>query len=67
MKIAVSADRSRITMRKGKWSLTCPAADLGKWVDLYTGLRDRAGGRFASFYADDVADLVAAQKKLKAG
>lgn len=64
MKIGISADGSTITMRKDKWSMTCPAADLGGWTSLYTKLRDRKGGVFAAFYAQDVADMQAAQARL---
>jgi predicted aminopeptidase len=64
MKIAISADCSTITMRKTVWSMVCPAADLGKWINFYTSLRDRKGGAYAQFYAQDVADLEGAQERL---
>lgn len=65
MKVIISADGNTIKMRKRLWSMTCPAADLPRWVKLYTDLRDRAGKRFAAFYEQDVADLIKAQERLK--
>ena len=64
MKIAISADCTRITMRKKAWAMSCPAADLPKWIKTYTHLRDRKGGAYAAFYADDLADMIKAQAKL---
>lgn len=52
-------------MKKKAWSMTCPASDLPKWIRLYTALRDRAHGAFRKFYEQDVADLLAAQNRLK--
>lgn len=45
--------------------MTCPAADLPKWIKTYTALRDRKGGAFAAFYSEDLADLIKAQERLK--
>lgn len=64
MKIAISADCTRITMRKQAWAMSCSAADLPKWIKPYTHLRDRKGGAYAAFYADDLADMIKAQAKL---
>lgn len=65
MKVVISADGGTIRMKKKAWSMSCPAADLPKWIKTYTALRDRKGGAFAQFYADDLADLLAAQKRLQ--
>lgn len=64
MKIAISADCTRITMRKKAWAMSCAAADLPMWISLYTTLRDRKAGAYAAFYAEDLADMIKAQAKL---
>lgn len=64
MKLAISADCSTITMKKKRWSMTCPAADLPKWIKLYTHLHDRKNGAYAEFYRDDLADMLKAQERL---
>ena len=65
MRIAISADGTTVRMKKKAWSMTCPAADLPKWIKTYTALRDRKGGAFAAFYSEDLADLIKAQKRLQ--
>jgi len=65
LKIAISADGQTVRMKKRQWSMTCPAADIPKWIKFYTDMRDRAGGRFAEFYREDLADLIKAQKRLQ--
>jgi len=64
MKIAISADGQTVRMKKHQWSMTCPAADLPRWIKLYTNLRDRLGGKFAEFYAEDLDDLIKAQTRI---
>ncbi|MFN3724514.1 MAG: hypothetical protein ACK4VZ_15915 [Paracoccaceae bacterium] len=44
MKLTISADCSTITMKKTKRSVTCPAADLPKWIKIYTTLHNRKAG-----------------------
>jgi hypothetical protein len=66
MKILISADGARMTMRKKAWAMTCPTADLPKWVAFYQQMVDRNGGRFAIHYREDLADLHKAQQRLKA-
>jgi hypothetical protein len=53
-----------VTMRRGAWRQDIKATDLPSWVALYRGLRDRAGGRFAAFYAQPVEALEAAATRL---
>lgn len=65
MKILISADGSKIRMRKDTWSMSCPAADLPKWIKLYTDLKERKNGAFARFYEADLADLINAQNRLE--
>lgn len=61
----ISPDGLTVTLTQDKWSTSFPKAALPRWVDLYQGLRDREGGRFAHFYAASALALEQFQKKLK--
>jgi hypothetical protein len=55
-------------MRGERWSMSCPQADLPKWLALYTSLRDRGGksghpGPFARFYMEPVQVLTHLARK----
>lgn len=61
MKIVITADGQTVKMRKRTWSMTCPAADLPRWIAFYTKL---AAGKFGTFYREDLADLIKAQERI---
>ena len=76
LKAIPTRDRQRIILAAGAWRTTIAAADLPRWIALYTDLRDRkapidAKGRITEpgpwykFYAADVAAMEALQLRLR--
>lgn len=64
MKAIPTIDQSAVVLIKGRWRARIAVADYPKWVNLYRGLRDRDGGRFARFYIQSVEAMEAAAKAL---
>jgi hypothetical protein len=54
-----------LRLSKGGWSLTIPASDLPKWIDIYRRLAKRKQGRYAHHYTPDIAAMEAAQDQIK--
>ena len=54
-----SHDGDRIYLTRDAWSVNISNGELPKLLNMYRGLRDRSGGKFAQHYAQPVAALEA--------
>jgi hypothetical protein len=66
--IDLSDDGQTVTLGNQMHSHAFPVADLPRWTQTYTRLRDRKGGAFAHHYrqtCDDLAALAARLATLK--
>jgi hypothetical protein len=57
MEVTLCAQTGRVLLRKRAWQLAIARDDLPGWIALYRALKARAGGKFAEFYAADLAAL----------
>lgn len=67
MKVQVSEDGRQIMITGRKWFEKIPAELLPGRLKLCRQLRDRAGGRYASYYTETVSELEAAARSVAAG
>jgi len=65
MKAALSEDGATVLLGDDQWSTVFPVSELPSQIGFYRGLRDRAGGRYARFYASTVSNLEAIAWALK--
>jgi hypothetical protein len=65
VRIALSADRTRIMFRRGKWIGDFDAPDLARKIKFYEALRDREGGKYADRFSPIVEALKGVQAKLR--
>lgn len=63
--LTLSPDRLRVIMAKRLWRQEIALADLPAWITLYRELHARQNGRFARFYARDLAALMAFDKEYR--
>ena len=59
-----SHDGNRIYLTRGTWSANISRGELPYWLNMYRGLRDRNGGKFAQHYAQPVFALEAVAQKI---
>lgn len=58
-----SDDKASVTMADTRWSMTCPAADLPKWLEIYRRfVRNRPST--ARFHEGPVQEIAAAMQRL---
>lgn len=61
--VTESDDKASVTMLDDRWSMTCPAADLGKWLEIYRRfIRNRPST--AQFHEGPVQEIAAAMQRL---
>lgn len=61
--VTESDDKASVTMLDDRWSMTCPAADLPKWLEIYRRfIRNRPLS--APFYEGPVQEIAAAMQRL---
>ncbi len=58
----ITASGATAKMKRGDWSMSCPATDLPKWLTFYRGLIARRPAS-ATFYAPCVASIEAAMTR----
>jgi len=64
-RVALSLDRKSFTLKTGAWQETVPVDSLDSKLELYRGLRDRKGCKYAEFYAPTVEKLERLKKRLE--
>ena len=67
LSVTLSPDRQQVIMSKRSWRQDIARAALPHWIALYRQLATREGGRFARFYAHDLAALEAFERELDHG
>ena len=60
-----SRDGNRIHLTRDTWSANISNGELPCWLNMYLGLRDRSGGKFAQHYAQPVAALEAVAREIR--
>ena len=55
--VRLNRSEGTITHAKRGWGHSFPIEDLPLWLTFYQWCRDRANGRYAAHYSDDVRQL----------
>lgn len=67
----LSADGRTVEMRKGDWSMTCPAEDMPRWLAFYRSLWGRGArkpgepGPHAASYEGAIKSLERVEKMIR--